>query len=362
MEEVRAAAAEAEVEAETARAQATEARTRAAVLEEMASLRKERTGTTTTAAAAAAAAEEAATAAAAEAKAAAAKEIDAAKAQAETAMAEVARLTEKLAAALDAEGSDGFDQHQQNHVRGVEAHTKQNDEEDEDEALLRARLASILTKLRSSGAPNGAAATAKSDGDIWSWAFGTSDENAAAKARRAGVDAAGSSAGGDGAAPSAATGDTTTGDAAAAAPVSALLSDLERWAADGGHSWSQALMEQSRRVATDAIARARAAEEASKKSSADLEAARARTSALQAAQAKRAAAAEEAAAEVAAKLEAAEKKNKELSWQVSMLAPDGGAGAGQGGGGGGGEQRQGPGGWLAGALKGCVAPRPGRGR
>ena len=59
-------------------------------------------------------------------------------------------------------------------------------------------------------------------------------------------------------------GPTVRAAAAAAgdAPVDVVLEGLEAWAADGGEAWSQALMEQSRRVATDAIARARAAEAA----------------------------------------------------------------------------------------------------
>jgi hypothetical protein len=152
-----------------------------------------------------------------------------------------------------------------------------------------------MAKLRSAGAPGGELAAAKSDGDIWSWAFGAKEDTAAAKQRRAAVDAAGAAGGsasggldgGDGSA-SGGGGGGGGGAAAAAAPVSALLTDLERWAVDGGNSWSQALMEQSRRVATDAIARARSAEANSTQSSSALEAARERTAALQAAQAKRA--------------------------------------------------------------------------
>lgn len=92
---------------------------------------------------------------------------------------------------------------------------------------------------------------------------------------------------------------------------------------------------------------------------------------LHAAAAKRAAAAEDAVAAAGAKLEAAERRNNELQWQVSMLAPQGeGQGEGRGRQEGQGqeadrmegEQRQGAAGWLAGALKGCVAPRHGRGR
>ena len=82
-----------------------------------------------------------------------------------------------------------------------------------------------------------------------------------------------------------------------------------------------------------------------------------RTKALTPREAKRVAAAEGFAAELAGKLEASEKRVSELQWQVRMLAePEGLRDAGAA------EAPKGPGGWLAGAVKGCMAPRPGRGR
>ena len=63
------------------------------------------------------------------------------------------------------------------------------------------------------------------------------------------------------------------------------------------------------------------------------------------------------AAELAGKLEASEKRNRELQWQVSMLAAPKELEAGPAG-----EPPRGPANWLAGAIKGCVAPRPGRAR
>jgi len=284
--EVREAAAEAEAEAAAARSEALEARTRAAVLEEMASLRRGRAGT--------AAVEAAAAVAAGEAAAIATGKIEAARAQAATAMAEVVRLTEKLAAVADA-SADASDngappspvlshQNDQGQSAADGGDRGRGDGEGggrgEDEKVLCARLASILVTLRAAGAPD-TAATARSDGDIWSWAFGASEDTAAAKARRATVDAVGTSGGGwDSGGGIAGTGSFGAGpseDTAAAPPVHALLADLERWALDSGETWSQALMEQSRRVATDAIARARSAEEASLQRAAALEAAGERT-------------------------------------------------------------------------------------
>ena len=94
--------------------------------------------------------------------------------------------------------------------------------------------------------------------------------------------------------------------------------------------------------------------------------------ASQTAQAKRAAAAEELVQEVAAKLEKAEKRCRDLEWQVSMLVDKNelglGGGKGQASTNGvgpgpapGGDAPRGPGQWLQKAIKGCVAPRPGRG-
>ena len=96
--------------------------------------------------------------------------------------------------------------------------------------------------------------------------------------------------------------------------------------------------------------------------------------ASQGAQAKRAAAAETLVQEVAAKLQASEKRCRDLEWQVSMLVDKSELGGGSGGvqkGGSngtggpgavaGGDAPRGPGQWLQKAIKGCVAPRPGRG-
>ncbi len=80
----------------------------------------------------------------------------------------------------------------------------------------------------------------------------------------------------------------------------------------------------------------------------------------QTAQAKRVAAAEGFAAELAGKLETSEKRVSELQWQVCMLADTNELGAGDATAPF--EPAKGPAGWLAGAVKGCIAPRPGRGR
>ena len=122
-----------------------------------------------------------------------------------------------------------------------------------------------------------------------------------------------------------------------------LLAALDAWAADGGSKWRDAVVEQSRAVAADAVRRAEAAERAAATGGATRDSAAAATAAAS----KRAGDAERFAAELATKLETAEKRNRELQWQVSMLtAPESAP-----------EQPKGPGGWLAGAIKGCVAPR-----
>lgn len=123
-----------------------------------------------------------------------------------------------------------------------------------------------------------------------------------------------------------------------------------------------------RRVADDALARAEKAERALAAAEKEKEKAAASAGAaaggsadasgpLATAAAKRAAAAEGFAAELAGKLEASEKRNRELQWQVSMLAAPKELEAGPAG-----EPPRGPANWLAGAIKGCVAPRPGRAR
>ena len=133
-------------------------------------------------------------------------------------------------------------------------------------------------------------------------------------------------------------------------------------------------MEQARRVAADAISRAEKAEKALSSRDESTAAAAVTAAASQGAQAKRAAAAETLVQEVAAKLQASEKRCRDLEWQVSMLVDKselggGGGGVQKGGSNGtggpgavaGGDAPRGPGQWLQKAIKGCVAPRPGRG-
>ena len=168
---------------------------------------------------------------------------------------------------------------------------------------------------------------------MWSWAFGASEE-------------------GD---------DSTPGRAgnAAVPSLEAIAADLERLAETTSPGANGAgdveALAAARRAAADAKTRAEAAERALVER--DRDTATSESSAAQTAQAKRVAAAEGFAAELAGKLEASEKRVSELQWQVRMLAePEGLRDAGAA------EAPKGPGGWLAGAVKGCMAPRPGRGR
>jgi hypothetical protein len=197
------------------------------------------------------------------------------------------------------------------------------------------------------------------DSSLWSWAFGSSEENEAATSRStsAGVGGGGT----DGEVP----------------PLDALLADFESAVAPDGNrvgAWSNETLEQARRVAADAISRAEKAEKALSSRDESTAAAAVTAAASQGAQAKRAAAAETLVQEVAAKLQASEKRCRDLEWQVSMLVDKSELGGGSGGvqkGGSngtggpgavaGGDAPRGPGQWLQKAIKGCVAPRPGRG-
>ena len=152
-------------------------------------------------------------------------------------------------------------------------------------------------------------------------------------------------------------------------PLETLIADFE--SAESG-AWAHETLEQARRVAADATARAAKAEAALGARDESNAAAAVTAAASQTAQAKRAAAAEELVQEVAAKLEKAEKRCRDLEWQVSMLVDKNelglGGGKGQASTNGvgpgpapGGDAPRGPGQWLQKAIKGCVAPRPGRG-
>jgi hypothetical protein len=160
-------------------------------------------------------------------------------------------------------------------------------------------------------------------------------------------------------------------------PLDALLADFESAVAPDGNrvgAWSNETLEQARKVAADAISRAEKAEKALSSRDESTAAAAVTAAASQGAQAKRAAAAETLVQEVAAKLQASEKRCRDLEWQVSMLVDKSELGGGSGGiqkGGSngtggpgdaaGGDAPRGPGQWLQKAIKGCVAPRPGRG-
>jgi hypothetical protein len=170
---------------------------------------------------------------------------------------------------------------------------------------------------------------------LWSWAFGASEDDKGKDASPVGAGNAG--------VPS----------------LEAVAADLERLAEATGAGTNGAgdaeALAAARRAAADAKTRAEAAERALAER--DRATATSESSAAQTAQAKRVAAAEGFAAELAGKLEASEKRVSELQWQVRMLAePEGLKDAGAA------EPPKGPGGWLAGAVKGCMAPRPGRGR
>ena len=221
-----------------------------------------------------------------------------------------------------------------------------------DDEATRVRLARVLSALR--GGDKGV------DSSLWSWAFGSSEENDAAASRStsAGV---GGGVGTDGNVP----------------PLDALLADFESAVAPDGNrvgAWSNETLEQARRVAADAISRAEKAEKALSSRDESTAAAAVTAAASQGAKAKRAAAAETLVQEVAAKLQASEKRCRDLEWQVSMLVDKSELGGGSGGvqrGGSngtggpgavaGGDAPRGPGQWLQKAIKGCVAPRPGRG-
>ena len=168
-----------------------------------------------------------------------------------------------------------------------------------DDEATRVRLARVLSALR--GGDKGV------DSSLWSWAFGSSEENEAATSRStsAGV---GGGVGTDGNVPP---------------PLDALLADFESAVApdDGNRvgAWSNETLEQARRVAADAISRAEKAEKALSSRDESTAAAAVTAAASQGAQAKRAAAAETLVQEVAAKLQASEKRCRDLEWQVSML-------------------------------------------
>jgi len=195
-----------------------------------------------------------------------------------------------------------------------------------DDYAMRARLATAIARV---SGKTGATGNTE-DGSLWSWAFGGST-------------------------------DEGTGTNPTAPSLEAIVADLERIAEVGASASSidsQALAS-ARRDAESAATRAETAERAFHELK-QREASSSDSSAAQTTQAKRVAAAEGFAAELAGKLETSEKRVSELQWQVRMLADANDLGAGDATAPP--EPPKGPGGWLAGAVKGCIAPRPGRGR
>ena len=230
----------------------------------------------------------------------------------------------------------------------------------ENDVALRARLAAALATARESGDASGSsstAATADGASSLWSWAFGSSEDAAAADRARVAADPAGVVHRGS----NASTDDQSApiGAPPDPPPLDALLRDLDAWANDGGRRWRDATVEHANKVARDAMRRAEALErervdENRSNATRDGEFSSERSSRAAEVATQRCIAAEAFAAELAAKLEKAEKRKRELEWQVSMLAPRDDATAP--------ERPKGPGQWLKGAVQGCVAARPGRGR
>lgn len=179
-----------------------------------------------------------------------------------------------------------------------------NDSKAETEAI-RARILTILGKLKGQVDSNGKPllSVKEADQSIWGW-LGTNTNENETKTSPPPEDEGSSS-------------------------VDDLLVHLESWANDQGESWSAELNAQSRKAATDAMRKLKESEkeleelrlESSRFKQQDAE----RSSATVNAAAKRATEAEEKLNALKKKLETLEQRNKELTWQISMYADNGNA-------------------------------------
>ena len=179
-----------------------------------------------------------------------------------------------------------------------------NDSKAETEAI-RARIFTILGKLKGQVDSNGKPllSVKEADQSIWGW-LGTKTNENETKTSPPPEDEGSSS-------------------------VDDLLVHLESWANDQGESWSAELNAQSRKAATDAMRKLKESEkeleelrlESSRFEQQDAE----RSSATVNAAAKRATEAEEKLNTLKKKLETLEQRNKELTWQISMYADNGNA-------------------------------------
>ena len=179
-----------------------------------------------------------------------------------------------------------------------------NDSKAETEAI-RARIFTILGKLKGQVDSNGKPllSVKEADQSIWGW-LGTNTNESETKTSPPPEDEGSSS-------------------------VDDLLLHLESWANDQGESWSAELNAQSRKAATDAMRKLKESEkeleelrlESSRFKQQDAE----RSSATVNAAAKRATEAEEKLNTLKKKLETLEQRNKELTWQISMYADNGNA-------------------------------------
>ena len=179
-----------------------------------------------------------------------------------------------------------------------------NDSKAETEAI-RARIFTILGKLKGQVDSNGKPllSVKEADQSIWGW-LGTNTNENETKTSPPPEDEGSSS-------------------------VDDLLAHLESWANDQGESWSAELNAQSRKAATDAMRKLKECEkeleelrlESSRFKQQDAE----RSSATVNAAAKRATEAEEKLNTLKKKLETLEQRNKELTWQISMYADNGNA-------------------------------------
>ena len=179
-----------------------------------------------------------------------------------------------------------------------------NDSKAETEAI-RARIFTILGKLKGQVDSNGKPllSVKEADQSIWGW-LGTNTNESETKTSPPPEDEGSSS-------------------------VDDLLVHLESWANDQGESWSAELNAQSRKAATDAMRKLKESEkeleelrlESSRFKQQDAE----RSSATVNAAAKRATEAEEKLNTLKKKLETLEQRNKELTWQISMYADNGNA-------------------------------------
>ena len=179
-----------------------------------------------------------------------------------------------------------------------------NDSKAETEAI-RARIFTILGKLKGQVDSNGKPllSVKEADQSIWGW-LGTNTNESETKTSPPPEDEGSSS-------------------------VDDLLAHLESWANDQGESWSAELNAQSRKAATDAMRKLKECEkeleELRLESSRFKQQGAERSSATVNAAAKRATEAEEKLNALKKKLETLEQRNKELTWQISMYADNGNA-------------------------------------